>query len=74
MKQVSTPASGVPQIVVDLAWCKGCGICIATCPREALAATPSGAPFLQSPERCGGCLRCENCCPDFALRAEGGRR
>jgi 2-oxoglutarate ferredoxin oxidoreductase subunit delta len=48
-------------------WCKKCGICIAFCPHQVLAADDSGYPVVKSPEECTGCLLCEMRCPDFAI-------
>ncbi|HHX86813.1 MAG TPA: 4Fe-4S binding protein [Firmicutes bacterium] len=54
-------------------WCKGCGICVSFCPREALSLNRSNKAELNA-ARCTGCGTCEMYCPDFAieLREEGG--
>ena len=57
---------------LDSGLCKACGICLALCPKQALAADPAGKPVLAAPGRCGGCGLCELRCPDFAIRF-GGR-
>jgi 2-oxoglutarate ferredoxin oxidoreductase subunit delta len=49
------------------AWCKGCGICVAFCPREVLSMNERGEPQVSGPERCTGCTWCELRCPDFAI-------
>ena len=51
-------------------WCKGCGICAAFCPAEALSLNEKGEPELNKPELCTGCTWCELRCPDFAVRAK----
>jgi len=50
-----------------VAWCKRCGICVAFCPREALAQDEKGCPYLAKPDRCTACRVCEMLCPDFAI-------
>ena len=51
-------------------WCKGCGICAAFCPEEALAINEKGEPEISKPELCIGCAWCEIRCPDFAVRVQ----
>ncbi len=48
-------------------WCKGCGICIAFCPQNVLAAGPDGKPYIAHPEKCISCGLCDMRCPDFAI-------
>jgi 2-oxoglutarate ferredoxin oxidoreductase subunit delta len=55
----------VPEI--KRAWCKGCGICVAFCPREALSIDTMEKAVLSHRERCNGCGMCELRCPDFAI-------
>ncbi|MBI2857395.1 MAG: 4Fe-4S binding protein [Chloroflexi bacterium] len=47
-------------------WCKRCGICVAFCPRSALAYNEEGYPYLVDPEACESCGLCEILCPDYA--------
>jgi 2-oxoglutarate ferredoxin oxidoreductase subunit delta len=47
-------------------YCKGCGICVAFCPRKVLSLR-SGKAFAERPELCIGCRMCELRCPDFAI-------
>ncbi|RKO65865.1 4Fe-4S binding protein [Desulfofundulus salinus] len=57
-------------IEVRQSWCKGCGICVALCPREVLSLNGSGKVAVVNPDRCVGCGRCEIHCPDFAIGIE----
>ena len=52
--------------------CKGCGLCVAFCGRDALKMyddLKSGkrVPQVVNMERCNGCRLCEWYCPDFAI-------
>jgi 2-oxoglutarate ferredoxin oxidoreductase subunit delta len=47
-------------------YCKGCGICIAFCPKKLLV-LKNGKVFPERPEICIGCHMCEYRCPDFAI-------
>jgi 2-oxoglutarate ferredoxin oxidoreductase subunit delta len=61
------------RIVILESRCKGCGMCIAFCPRAALARSrelsPRGwyPPYLASDERCTRCKTCQVVCPDYAI-------
>jgi 2-oxoglutarate ferredoxin oxidoreductase subunit delta len=48
-------------------WCKGCGICIAFCPKKVIGKDDAGIPVFLHPEDCMGCRFCELHCPDFAI-------
>lgn len=48
-------------------WCKQCGICVALCPKKALASDQEGLPYLAHAELCNECGLCEMRCPDFAI-------
>ena len=54
-------------VAIYRAWCKGCGICVAFCPKEVLSMDERGEPQVTGPERCTGCTWCELRCPDFAI-------
>jgi 2-oxoglutarate ferredoxin oxidoreductase subunit delta len=56
-----------PPLAVYNRWCKGCGICVAFCPRKVLQLNPMGKSFLAHPEKCTRCRLCEVLCPDFAI-------
>ncbi|MBW6462878.1 MAG: indolepyruvate ferredoxin oxidoreductase subunit alpha [Dethiobacteria bacterium] len=53
-------------LLINQDWCKGCGICIAFCPREALFLDEKGKAEKNN-EKCTCCGICETFCPDFAL-------
>ena len=61
------------EVIVDQERCKGCELCIATCPREVLGMSASlnrrGVHFAQirAQDRCTGCQRCALICPDTAI-------
>jgi len=48
-------------------WCKGCGLCIAFCPRQVFEADAQQRPVVVHPERCIACQWCVIHCPDFAI-------
>ncbi|MDQ7796512.1 MAG: 4Fe-4S dicluster domain-containing protein [Spirochaetia bacterium] len=47
-------------------YCKGCGICVAYCPKQVLE-LKSGKVVAARAEVCIGCRMCEYRCPDFAI-------
>jgi 2-oxoglutarate ferredoxin oxidoreductase subunit delta len=53
-------------LTINQQWCKGCGICVAFCPREALFINTAGKAEKLS-DKCTACGVCELFCPDFAL-------
>jgi len=65
-------AKVIPRIEVNREWCKGCGICVAFCPRQVLEAGPNGKPLVVRPEACIWCELCELRCPDYAIELLGG--
>jgi 2-oxoglutarate ferredoxin oxidoreductase subunit delta len=52
--------------VTRVKWCKGCGICVAFCPKKVLELR-GGKVFAARPEDCIGCRACELRCPDYAI-------
>ena len=58
-------------LAFNLAWCKGCGICAAFCPRQALAIV-KGKVALAGEGLCVLCGQCEQRCPDYAIYLEEG--
>jgi len=62
------------KIIVNEKFCKGCALCVETCPqnliRIAKHITPAGyhpAEFDDSEEKCTGCTLCALICPDVAI-------
>lgn len=53
-------------------WCKGCGICVAFCPKSVLKMVDNKARVVDG-DACISCGLCELRCPDYAiyLRKEG---
>ena len=52
-------------VIINRLWCKGCGICVAFCPKAAL--TLENEKAVPVPERCVACGMCELYCPDLAI-------
>ncbi len=63
-------SAGNPEapVLVRREWCKGCGICIAMCPKKVLESAPDGKALVARPDDCIKCETCEIMCPDFAIR------
>lgn len=59
------------QIILD--WCKGCGLCVTRCPRNAFEYSDKlnkrgvYPPQLKKENLCNCCKLCELICPDFAI-------
>ena len=48
--------------------CRCCGLCIRTCPVNALAPESDGRPRLATPRACVECCCCQEICPEKAIR------
>lgn len=57
---------GRKKLVIEPAWCKGCGICAAFCPQKALEIRNEKV-VLRDDEACVACGLCELRCPDYAI-------
>ena len=61
------------KIVVDTERCKGCGVCVASCPCDVLELSAEvnskGYPAAQmkNPDACTGCASCGIICPDSCI-------
>jgi len=55
--------------VIREKYCKGCGICVAFCPKHLLV-LKNGKVFPEKPEICIGCHMCEFRCPDYAIEVK----
>lgn len=65
----------MPVVEINREWCKGCGICVALCPKEALSKDEQEKATWSHPEKCNACGACELRCPDMAIevkREQGG--
>ena len=54
------------KIKINTSWCKGCGICVAICPKNVLVLGESVVE-VKDKESCIACRQCEYHCPDFAI-------
>ena len=60
---------GTKKLVLNTAWCKGCGICAAFCPKIVLAIEDEKA-VIKDGDACIYCGQCEQRCPDYAIYIE----
>ncbi len=54
------------KVITEIDWCKGCGICVAFCPRKVLE-LKNNKVYVIDNEKCNECGVCEEKCPDFAI-------
>ena len=60
-------------IVVDTEKCKGCEICVISCPTDVIRMAPmvNGKgyhyAYMENPENCTGCVNCAVVCPDGVI-------
>ena len=57
-------------LTIDKNWCKGCGICVAFCPKNVLE-IKEGKSNIKDMDACIFCGQCEQRCPDFAIYLGG---
>ena len=69
-EKTATGEAPAPQIALDLALCKACGICIELCPEDVYDRDKLGYPTIARADECTSCLLCEIHCPDFAIEVE----
>jgi len=60
-------------VIIDKERCKGCGICVATCPEKVLNLNEEvnfrgyNYSFMENPDQCTGCTSCAMVCPDGVI-------
>lgn len=55
------------ELLIRREWCKGCGICVALCPKQVLELDAEGKSKPVRPKDCICCRMCELRCPDLAI-------
>ncbi|MFH1242229.1 MAG: 4Fe-4S binding protein [Pseudomonadota bacterium] len=58
------------KVTINKEWCKGCGICVAFCAKEALELDCKEKACWTYPDKCISCGLCELRCPDLAIELE----
>lgn len=64
------PEKTFKMLQINEKWCKGCGICVAFCPKDVLD-IKSGKVIIKDIEACIKCGQCELRCPDYAIYLGG---
>jgi 2-oxoglutarate ferredoxin oxidoreductase subunit delta len=59
-------------LLLNVPWCKGCGICVGFCPTRVLK-LKEGKCVIANREKCIFCGQCELRCPDNAI-CIGGKK
>lgn len=54
------------KLIVNEQWCKGCGICVAFCPKSVLSLNMTKVQ-VDDEDSCIQCGMCERLCPDYAI-------
>lgn len=60
-------------IVVDIERCKGCEVCIDSCPTSVIRMAPDvngkgyRYAYMENPDQCTGCSNCAIVCPDGVI-------
>lgn len=62
-----SPVNNQKQVMINKKWCKGCGICIAFCPKQVLGFDEDGKVTMLDDKNCIRCGQCELRCPDLAI-------
>lgn len=54
------------KLQINEQWCKGCGICVALCPKSVLSLKMTKVQ-VDKESSCIQCGMCEKLCPDYAI-------
>ncbi len=71
--RTSVHEQGDYRLIVNRAWCKGCELCVKSCPTKILRLDEEAKVEVSEIKRCIFCGVCELRCPDFAIRLEKPR-
>ena len=55
------------KLEINAEWCKGCGICVAFCPKRVLELNRKDKSEAVRLKDCIACMMCELRCPDMAI-------
>ena len=58
------------ELRINRDWCKGCGICVALCPKKVLELDAGDKAVVVRKEDCICCRLCELRCPDLAIEID----
>ncbi len=59
-------------VSINTKWCKGCGVCVAFCPKKALCLENEKA--VHDEALCIQCGMCELYCPDLAVTVDKSQK
>jgi 2-oxoglutarate ferredoxin oxidoreductase subunit delta len=62
-----TSDKNTKRIEINRELCKGCGICVAFCPKNVLEVNEHEKAVVKNPDQCIYCGLCEQRCPDLAI-------
>ncbi len=60
------------KVEINQQWCKGCKLCVITCPTGVLAMSDDLNKYgnyavVKNPEKCTGCALCAVMCPEIVI-------
>lgn len=58
------------RLIINRSWCKGCELCVKSCPEGILYLDSEAKVEVEEIGKCIFCGICELRCPDFAIRVE----